>query len=210
VPRLLTIDADALGRDRPPGGAWCVNGRSARHSAARFWGRLLWELDVGFPPGSRVLLRFGTAGTLHRDFLSPRHGLEQLFVDVLKGEKIPDLADMYAQCDLLGPPAPVRVSVLAADGKVLFDGTLPLDVADAEIAHYLLCWMLEWAHIPISLWNDESVSGVFKAGPEARGERHVSFLMVRSHVSEGLYEIAFKAGWGSRCFAAGEQRDGGL
>jgi hypothetical protein len=164
-----------------------VHGVPYANSAAKFWPALFDEVGDRRPDCSRMELTAQGAGPLHADQLYPETQLEQ---DLLRYET-EDLAELMqntlAVLGLTGPPTPVGIRLFAGNRCVL-KRNLPDDCVDAEIFSFLSVWLLRWACIEESRWNDGEVDGRFAAEDRRRKLRYdISFTLGSRHLSEGLY-----------------------
>lgn len=157
------------------------------NSAAKFWPALFDEVGDRRPACSRMELTAQGDGPLHADQLYP----EMQFEQDLRRYETEDLAELMrntlAVLGLTGPPTPVAIRLFAGRRCVL-KRNLPADCVDAEIFSFLTAWLLRWACIPESRWNDGEVAGRFAAEDRLRKLSYdISFILRNHHLSEGLY-----------------------
>ncbi|MCE9615762.1 MAG: hypothetical protein K8T26_15950 [Lentisphaerae bacterium] len=188
--RLLNLPDDVT---PPPPIVSCeaikVGGTVYRHSAAKFWPRLVDESFASFPSCTRIELTALTADGFDPVRLDP-HAELQRDAERLAGARLQDvIQDTLAQLELLGPPGLIGIRLLAS-GQELYKSELPADCVDAEIFMYLAGWLLEWARIPHADWSADRHDGQFVAR-DARGRTVYLFRFdtLRQHVSEGLHRI---------------------
>lgn len=175
----------ARGAGRPS--AVLIDNRRFRNSATSFWTGLIDEVLLVFPAGSAIELSAPAGDTLLRKELFPEKSLSDYIENQLAGRARERLEDIIAELALLGPPGPVAIRVLSCSG-ILLDGELPIDVVDSSVLTYLLAWLLEWAGIPESAWNDDMVAGRIVARDPVRERSYeIEYELSRRHLSEGLY-----------------------
>jgi hypothetical protein len=96
--------------------------------------------------------------------------------------------DALAALEIIGPPQAVCLRLLPPSGEGQAQ-EMTLDYLDADILPFLLAWMLEWANVPDSIWNDPCIRGQISAADQERGLRYqVAFELRTTHLSEGLYQ----------------------
>lgn len=184
---LLSRKDDLSGAPRGPS-ALFVSGVRHSNSAAKFWPRLVDEVRRDFPACTEIRLSTALSQPLDRDRLFPLKDFEDQARELAGQDLGTVLRETAAELELLGPPAAVRIELLAGE-EVLLGDALPLDCLDAEIFPFLLAWLLEWAGIPEPLWRGELLSGEVRAEDRLRGRLYaLAFSVVRRHLSEGLFE----------------------
>jgi len=173
--------------DRPTPKSFHVNGIRYSNAAAKFWPSLIDEVAEDFPDCTTVELSAPATGRLDRSLLFPVIALEE-GIHALQGANIHDVMnDALAELELLGPPAAVRIRLLAAD-KELLSTELPLDCIDSETFPHLVVWPLEWAGLPPTVWNNEDLAGCFTGEDRRRGIIYeMAFGLTNTHRKEGLY-----------------------
>ena len=166
-----------------------IDGVAYRHSAAKFWPRLMDEALALHPDCTRIELAALTTERLDPLRLDPQAELERDARDLADAQLQDIINDTVAQLTLYGPPSLVRVRLLA-EGLERYTAELPADCADAEVFLYLAGWMLEWGHVPHALWKQDRLASQFTAQDRRRSRAyHVRFSTQRDHVREGLYRI---------------------
>lgn len=164
-----------------------VKGRSYSHSAAKFWTSLFDEVAGEFPGCSCIELEAPISGAYDRGFLHPLEPLEAELKRLALVDDAENFAEVVSEMEIMGPPASVALRLLKG-GEELFSRELPADMIDAEILPYLVAWLLEWAEVPESLWNQAEVKGSFEGEDRLRARKYVvSFELRRKHLSEGLF-----------------------
>lgn len=167
-----------------------VGGVEYRHSAAKFWARLIDEAFALFPSCSRLELSVLTAEMLDPVRLDPQAELRR-DIDLLMDQDLQGvIQDTLAQLTAFGPPSLVRLRVW--DGACeLGTQELPADAVDAETFIYLAGWLLEWSRIPHEAWTGAALDGQVVARDRRRQRvYHLPFSARREHISEGLYRIS--------------------
>ena len=184
---LLTRKQGQEPVDRPPPKSLHVDGIRYSNAAAKFWPSLIDEVAEDFPDCTRIELIASAASPLEPGLLFPVIALEE-GLDALQRANLHDVMnDVLAELELLGPPAPVLIRLLA-DEKELLSTNLPLDCMDSETFPYLVVWPLKWAGLPASVWNSETLSGRFTGEDRRRGIIYgIAFSLANTHRKEGLY-----------------------
>lgn len=177
-------------RERRESGASAlvVRGVAFANTASKFWSCLMDEVAIASPPETVIELSAPSGGLLCADLLSPAT-LLQRDLDALDPETMQyAYADGLAVLELMGPPAGVRLRLLASDHtRPLMD--ISLSYLDAEVFPFLLAWFLEWANLQDARWNDAVVRGDFHAeDPSRKVLYQVGFELNNRHMSEGLYQ----------------------
>jgi hypothetical protein len=186
--RLLSDGPGRKSGGRSSASAWVVKRVRYANSAAKFWAALADEVSDDFPQCDSVRLRSLSGGALTPEMLTPEASLQES-LEAMQGEDL-DRAfrDALAQLEMIGPPPPVRVSVMSGE-RVMLDRELPLDVVDADLLPFVLVWLLEWSEISEFAWDSERIGGDFRAEDSARKLAYaVGFTLENRHVSEGLFE----------------------
>lgn len=164
-----------------------IGGVVYRNTAAKFWSSLFDEMLTDFPAYSDARLRFMTALCLDPALLDPQQLLERDMERLSSSSLEEIIRETVAESDLFGPPGAVIVEFESTDGSVV-SHEISHDCADAEILPSLIAWLLVWASVPESLWNQESLRGDFVAYDRGRGFAYsIDFGLVHKHVNEGLY-----------------------
>lgn len=167
--------------------AWWIGGRRWANSAAQFWRDLLEGLRREHPDDVRIELSAPGSGRLSRRLLFPEAQLEEEAEAWADRDTTAELRRLYAELELLGPPAPVLLRVLNADGSERAPPQ-PIEGLDAEIFPYLAAWLLEWAGIDEAEWNREKLEGGFAASNSRSGPSCSVALEMRTiPLEEGLY-----------------------
>lgn len=179
------------GETRPKRQASCsalhVAGKRYANSAAKFWPTLVDDALQRAPDCSAIELAASCSGALAAGCLHPERELQETIEDLLEADLEQVIRNTITELEVCGPPGPVEMRILAAQGAVT-ELCLPLDVVDAELMPYLLSWLMNWAAIPDRAWNDEIVTGSFTADDVRRKLRYeFSFHLINRHLSEGLY-----------------------
>lgn len=166
-------------------GAWAVEGVCDDNTAAKFWPALLDEVDARFPGWHHIELSTLSSGLLDGRLLFPVRDLEEAMASMpedIEGE----MAEVLNGLEAAGPPPAVRVKIHDATGPA-YDGVLPPGSADAEVFLYLLAWLLRWAGIPETLWQQPELEGRFSASDRCSRRRYELSLSVRQlPAHEGL------------------------
>ena len=176
-------DGAPLARGAP---AWQVNGVRYANTAAKFWSALFDEAAEAYPTCDSLVLEAAGEQDLRPRLLNPLAALEDalaLPIEDVRGE----LADTLAMLSLVGPPAAVRVRVLAGTRELAVT-SLPTACVDEEIMPTLTAWLLHWAEVPGCLWNLSQVAGRF-AATTVDGRRYaVRLELENTPLSEGLVQ----------------------
>mgnify|MGYP000237189224 FL=1 len=173
-------------KDRPPCTGVTIRGVRYSNSAAKFWCGLIDEVTDEFPRCTRIELSAPVGVALSRRHLFPQLDLQKDMDDLVKLDFEKAMSEAIVAMNLMGPPAPVRVR-LESGRESLFEDDLPLDCLDSETFLCLVAWLLEWAGVPQSRWNDDAVRGAFAARDLGRPVTYgLSFRISYQHVSEGL------------------------
>lgn len=165
-----------------------IRGVSYCNSASMFWSRLFDEA-VSCQAGCNGL-RLSTTdeAPLEPALLSPE---EQLEADAarLRDRSLADLArEVMSVFEFLGPPQPVRL-VLLRNNDELERTELTRECVDSSVFPPFLAWLLRWADVRPSAWNQEFVRGDFDAEDNARHFVYrVHFSLRNKDISEGLVE----------------------
>lgn len=193
--------ADDNGRCAATARALFVRGIPYANSAAAFWLSILREVREDYPPCDAMFLTALMEGPLQADMLFPTLALEREIQRTMLSRRPDSLDAMIAECELLGLPGGVELT-LRAGHRQLCARELPRDCVDAEIFAYLLAWLLEWAEIPEAQWNAEQVAGGFAAALAPAGERLALRLeLENTHLSEGLYRRRLRLTWDAGALA---------
>lgn len=165
-----------------------VRGVPYSNSAAKFWPSLVDEIREDFPDCSLIELIASTPGKFGRRHLFPELAFERDLLRLLNANLQDVMRDAVAELEILGPPSSVQVHLLSGQEELL-SCELSTDCIDAEIFPYLATWLLEWAGIPDSRWNNEFLAGDITAEDKKRRLVYqISFDMVNRHLSEDLYQ----------------------
>ncbi|MFA5042399.1 MAG: hypothetical protein WC381_03185 [Kiritimatiellia bacterium] len=186
--RILGNASDKIPAAISKARALIVGGARFTHAAARFWASLLSEVTSDYPDCNTMVFETLAGTILTRDLLFPEIALQreldrlQPTVSIEKA-----LKEALAEFEIFGPPGAVQLSLLANDREIR-RCQLPLDCVDADIFAYLLTWLMEWAELPASQWNNDRVEGAFPVcDPDSTASGRVQFEFTRFHISEGLY-----------------------
>ena len=184
---LLNSDAERLPAGRVGAQRFFVRGVLFDNAAAKFWSTLLDELVEIYPACTEIAVEADTGGLLTPILLNPEKTL-QSELEYIKDADIRRMFDeIIAALEVIGPPCPVRIT-LRAGASVLETRDLPIDCLDAEIVPFLLVWLLEWGNMAEFAWNNERVTGGFRAEDRERSlEYDVAFTLHSRHLSEGLF-----------------------
>lgn len=181
-------------QDRDPGAAGAgadflmIGGERYGNSAAKFWSSLIDEICEDFPHCSSAELSAPVPGLLNRGHLFPEGALQNDLGRLLTADFEAEMESALAEISLLGPPSSIRVRLLDDEGEV-FSGEIPADCADADILPFFVTWLLEWAEVPESAWNDSEVAGCVKAEDIKRAVSYsIPFTLTNRHLSEGLWQ----------------------
>lgn len=157
------------------------------NSAAKFWPALLDEVEEILPGCSRIELITTGEGPLTSMQLYPELELERDLERLATADIAEVMQSTLAMIGITGPPPRVRVQLFRGNRRVR-SRLLPADCVDAEIFSFLLAWLLRWACIPESCWNDGRIDGRFTA-EDRRREKHydVAMSLANEHLAEGLY-----------------------
>ena len=189
--RLLQFPdgGDAPSPPEPACDALIIGGVPYRHSAAKFWARLVDEALAVAPDCTRIELSVLTAERYDPIRLDPLAELQRDARELAAANLHDVIRDCVAQLNLYGPPPLVHVRVLA-DSTERMRTELPADCADAETFIYLASWLLEWARLPRDTWQNPLLDGQFVARDKRRRRvYHVRFDSRRDPVREGLYRV---------------------
>jgi hypothetical protein len=157
------------------------------NTAAKFWTGLIDEVRDAHAPCSVIELTAPTCERLERKHLFPVVTLEHDLERWSDRSARPTLQAILAELEMLGPPAPVCLRLLAGE-QVLLSEVLRQGV-DAEIFSNLVAWPLEWAEIPEFLWNNEFIQGrVVAEDRQTNTPYGFTFSLTNRHLSEGLYQ----------------------
>ncbi|MDD5676636.1 MAG: hypothetical protein PHW60_01425 [Kiritimatiellae bacterium] len=168
--------------------ALIIGGMRFTHAAARFWASLLSEVAADYPACTSLVFETMAGTVLTRDLLFPEMALQRELSRLQPTVPIEQaLKEALAEFEIFGPPGSVQL-ILLADDRKMRRCQLPLDCVDADIFAYLLAWLMEWAELPESQWNNDRVEGAFPIrDPDSIASSRVEFEFTRSHISEGLY-----------------------
>lgn len=183
---LLNLGKRDEGADdrRPTTTALYIKGTRFDNTAAKFWPSLIDEVFEAFPARPAIELSAPATGDLSRRHLFPELEMQREMDRMLESGET--MEDVLAELDITGPPAPVRIRVLAAR-EVVLDQTLPEDCLDAETFSCLVAWLLEWGGIADPAWGEPRHKGVFRGDDRDRKRDYVvSFTVVTDHIKEGL------------------------
>jgi len=181
---------------RPGADALLIGGQQYTNSAAKFWASLIDEIGDSFPQCSLAELSAPVPGMLNRDHLFPETTFKNDLSRLLTADFETEMQNALAEMALLGPPSSIRVRLLQ-DEEELFAGEIPADCADADILPFFVTWLLEWAEIPESEWNEDEVTGRVAAKDTRRSvDYSIPFTLTNRHLSEGLWQRTIK--WGMR------------
>lgn len=176
-------------KDYPPCSGMTVRGVKYSNSAAKFWPGLVEEVTEEFPQCTRIELSAPIGVALSRRHLFPQIDLQKDMDDLMKLDFDEAMSQAIAEMNLIGPPSPVRVRLAAGEGY-LFESDLPPDCLDSETFLCLVAWLLEWARIPPSRWNDDALRGAFAARDIAKPVTYgFSFRLSYQPLSEGLRRL---------------------
>ncbi len=177
-----------------------VDGVPSTNSAAKFWPSLVDEVRGEYPGCTHMELSVAATSPLVFEDLFPAWALQRGLDELEKADIRQAMARTLAELELLGGPTSVMLRLLANDDDLLLT-ELPRDCLDAETFPFLLVWLLEWAGVHHSRWNDESVSGEFAMVDLERRRRYeLAFELRHEHMSEGLYRRTVTV----RCHREGE------
>ncbi len=163
-----------------------VNGKEYTCTAAKFWTSIIDEIRTDFPACSSIEISAPTAEAITRLHLTPSLTIDpDLFFtkDLRKA-----MRDLIAELNILGPPSPVQLRLMDSDREIAACA-MPADCVDAETLPYLAVWLLEWAGIPETTWNESLIEGVvIAADPRRHLAYNIPFKMIHKHIREGLYK----------------------
>ena len=164
-----------------------VDGVPTTNSAAKFWPSLVDEVCGEYPDCTRVELSAPATAPLEFEDLFPVWSLQK-DIDEHKDTDIRQaMARTLAELELLGGPSPVTLRLLCADTELLATD-LPQDCLDSETFPFLLVWLLEWAGLHHSEWNEDLSEGELTMVNRERRLRYLlAFELRHEHLSEGLY-----------------------
>ncbi|MBI4026015.1 MAG: hypothetical protein HY360_13600 [Verrucomicrobia bacterium] len=170
-----------------------VCGETFSNSAARFWSHLMDEVAHDFPDCAGAILRAPAQALLDRELLCPERALEAALADLIKSDLKQSWEETLMQIRISGEPYPVQIEILAAETVLSSKQVFTPDCLDSEIFSFLVVWLLKWAEVPESAWNDERVEGRFHAvDPRRKIAYVVRFLLRNVHLHEGLYERSLR------------------
>jgi hypothetical protein len=176
------------GTSRYPGPAvMYVDGVPSTNSAAKFWPSLVDEVCGEYPACTRLELSAAATAPLLFEDLFPSWSLQQGLDELRDADIRKAMERTLAELELLGGPTAVVLRLLSGDAEPLLKG-LPQDCIDAETFPFLLVWLLEWAGVHHSRWNDDRVAGeLTMVNHERRLRYELAFELLHEHLSEGLY-----------------------
>ena len=173
-----------------------IGGERYVNSAAKFWASLIDEIGEDFPLCSSAELSALVPGPLNRDHLFPETTFKEDLSRLLTADFETEMRNALAEMAVLGPPASIQVRLLEGDAEI-FSGEIPTDCADADILPFFVTWLLRWAEIPESEWNDDEVTGhVAAEDPKRAMDYSIPFTLTNRHLSEGLWQRTIKWGMG--------------
>ena len=186
--RILGNASDKFSAATSKARALLIGGVRFTHAAARFWASLLSEITVDYPDCNALVFETLAGTVLTRDLLFPEMALQRELDRLQPTVPIEQaLKEALAEFEIFGPPGAVQLSLLAGDREIR-RCQLPLDCVDADIFAYLLTWLMEWAEIPESQWNNDRVEGAFPVrDPDSAVNGRLQFEFTRLHICEGLY-----------------------
>ncbi len=158
------------------------------NTAAKFWSCLFDEVAAECPPHTIIEMSALSGGPLTPELLVPEATLQK-DMDRLENKDIQDaFSDALATLEIIGPPQAVCLRLLPPSGEGSIR-EMTLDYLDADILPFLLAWLLEWANVPDSMWNESCVRGQILAEDRDRKWRYLISIELRAtHLSEGLYQ----------------------
>jgi len=186
--RILADESDKLPAANSKARALIIGGVRFTHAAARFWASLLNEVAADYPDCNTLIFETMAGTVLTRDLLFPEMALQRELDHLQPTVSIEKaLKEALAEFEIFGPPGAVQLNLLA-DDREMRRCQLPLDCVDADIFAYLLAWLMEWAELQESQWNNDRVEGTFLLhDPDNTASVRVQFEFTRRHISEGLY-----------------------
>ena len=191
--RILGDESDKIPAAASQARALIIGGVRWTHAAARFWASLLSEVAADYPDCNAQVFETLAGTVLTRDLLFPETALQRELDRLQPTVRIEQaLQEALTEFELYGPPGTVQLRLLAGN-REMKRCELPLDCVDADIFAYLLAWLMEWAELPESQWNNDRVEGAFLIRdpdlPESRdaASGRLQFEFTRLHISEGLY-----------------------
>jgi hypothetical protein len=165
-----------------------VRGFPFVNTAAKFWSCLLDEVIADYPPGTIIEMSALSGGLLTPELLSPEITIQRDMERLESNDIQEAFNDALSALEIIGPPQPVCMRLLPPSGEGPVQ-EMTLDYLDADILPFLLAWMLEWATVPDSMWNEPCLRGQISAEDQDRGLDYlVAFELRTTHVSEGLYQ----------------------
>lgn len=169
-----------------------IGGQLYSNSAAKFWASLIDEIGEDYPLCSSAELSGPVPGMLNRDHLFPETTFQNDLSRLLTADFETEMKNALAEIAILGPPSTIRVRLLKGEDE-LFTGEIPPDCADAEILPFFVTWLLKWAEIPESEWNESEVTGHVAAEDGKRAVSYdIPFTLTNQHLSEGLWQRTIK------------------
>lgn len=165
-----------------------VGGFPYANTAAKFWTCLLDEVAENYPPGTGVVIAGACSGQLSAALLDPEN-LLQRDMRALESDKAQQvLNDAIGVLELLGPPPGIRLRLVGPEGQAILREMVMEDI-DAELMPFLMSWLLEWAQVPDSQWNNKVVRGLFKGEDRHRSYGYqIAFELRNKLLGEELYE----------------------
>lgn len=198
--RILGDESDKLPAAASKAHSLIIDGVRFTNAAARFWASLLDEVAADYPDCNALIFETLAGTVLTRDLLFPEMALQRELDRLQPTIPIEQaLKEALAELEIFGPPGAVQLTLLASAGNAghgVANGSdreirrcqLPLDCVDADIFAYLLTWLMEWAELPTSQWNNDRVEGALLiSDPDGKAGGQVQFEFTRTHISEGLY-----------------------
>lgn len=164
-----------------------VRGFPYANTAAKFWTSLIDEVAVTYPPGVAIELAATAGGQLTPALLDPERLLQRDMDRLAENPNPETLQDAIDVLALIGPSGSITLRMILP-GLEARPQEIELDYLDADLLPFLLAWLLEWAGVPDSLWNQERVRGAFAGDDPLRHIRYMVAFDLRSKLlSEELY-----------------------
>lgn len=163
-----------------------------QNAAAKFWPRLVDEIQLSHPQCTSVELAATCSSPLNRSVLFPELTLED-DISRLWNLNLEDVMhEAVAEMNIIGPPAEVVIR-LHKEELIMLEQVIPPNCLDAETFSYFAAWLMEWANIDSRKWNDESLKSSFTGEDRERDVSYLlSFHILYEHISEGLHRRTVK------------------
>lgn len=173
--------------DIPCPRALFIGEKPYHNAAAKFWPRLIDEIKLSNPQCNVIELAAMSSIPLQKSVLFPELALED-DISRLWDLNLEDVMnETVAEMDIIGPPAEVTIRLLKEE-DIILEQPMPPNSLDAETFPYFAAWLMEWANIDDSKWNDKSITSSITGEDQEREINYqINFAILYEHVSEGLH-----------------------